>query len=128
LALGEPARAVRDARHHFVVIIFAGEKREGLTITDGLPGRATKPKRSRRRPACGQIDRRAASRHEAPDLVDKPSRNHGVHSGFNSPVQFLARAPQDKDAALISRPAFLELQLLMTDRLAGGSENLQRAY
>ena len=53
-----------------------------------------------------------------------PSSHESLHTP--SPVKLAALPGQGEDAALFRRPPFVELHLLVAQRLAGGAEHFQR--
>ena len=110
LPLREAPRAVGDAGDHFVVIVFARQVSKRFSITDRLASRAAE----------------LADRRQLSNLVDESGTDHRPNALFDPPMQLLARASQHENATLLRRPAFLELQLLMTDRLASRTVDFQR--
>ena len=76
-------------------------------------------------PALSQRER--GNTGEAPHFIDQTGVHHRLDAGLDPLVQLLAAAAEDENAALVGRPAFFELQLLMADRLAGGAIDFERA-
>ena len=114
LPLGEAARAGLDPLDHFVAVELAGQEAEHFAIADGLAGRAARVARPARR-----SDRRTSSTRPASIIAStRPSIRWCSSSRC---------APQHEHAALVGRPAFVELHLLMADRLAGRAKHFQRA-